>query len=63
MAGFKVVPIEALADGSLDLVDLKEKAQKHKDRLAAFMVRGCLESSYNHVSYCQGHLSLDFRRL
>jgi glycine dehydrogenase len=38
MAGFKVVPIKALGDGSLDLPDLKEKAQKYKDQLAAFMV-------------------------
>jgi glycine dehydrogenase len=38
MVGYKVVPIKALADGSLDLVDLKEKAVKHKDNLASFMV-------------------------
>ena len=39
MAGLKVVPVKTLADGSLDLEDLKEKAIKHKDNLAAFMVR------------------------
>ena len=39
MAGFKVVPIKSLPDGSLDLVDLKEKAEKHKANLAACMVR------------------------
>ena len=38
MVGYKVVPIKALGDGSLDLADLKEKAEKHKDNLAAFMV-------------------------
>jgi glycine dehydrogenase len=38
MVGYKVVPIKALADGSLDLADLKEKAVKHKDNLASFMV-------------------------
>ncbi|WRT65618.1 glycine dehydrogenase [Kwoniella shivajii] len=38
MVGYKVVPIKALNDGSLDLVDLKEKAEKHKDNLASFMV-------------------------
>ena len=38
MAGLKVVPIKSLPDGSLDLVDLKAKAEQHKDNLAAFMV-------------------------
>ncbi|WVR03832.1 glycine dehydrogenase [Kwoniella sp. DSM 27419] len=38
MVGYKVVPIKALEDGSLDLADLREKAEKHKDKLAAFMV-------------------------
>lgn len=38
MAGLKVVPIKSLADGSLDLEDLRAKAEKHKDNLAAFMV-------------------------
>lgn len=39
LAGLKVVPVKSLQDGSLDLVDLKEKAEKHRDNLAAFMVR------------------------
>jgi glycine dehydrogenase len=39
MAGLKVVPVKSLADGSLDLTDLNEKAKKHKDNLAALMVR------------------------
>ncbi|KAG8896982.1 glycine decarboxylase subunit P [Tulasnella sp. 403] len=38
MAGFKVVPVKALADGSLDLDDLAAKAEKYKDTLAAFMI-------------------------
>ncbi|KAI0296262.1 glycine dehydrogenase [Russula brevipes] len=38
MAGLKVVPVKSLPDGSLDLVDLKEKAEQHKDNLAAFMI-------------------------
>ncbi|KIY66880.1 glycine dehydrogenase [Cylindrobasidium torrendii FP15055 ss-10] len=38
MAGLKVVPIKALHDGSLDLEDLKAKAEQHKDNLAAFMI-------------------------
>ena len=38
MAGLKVIPVKSLADGSLDLEDLKTKAEKHKDNLAAFMV-------------------------
>ncbi|KAF8919787.1 glycine dehydrogenase [Mucidula mucida] len=38
MAGLKVVPVKALSDGSLDLEDLKTKAEKHKDNLAAFMI-------------------------
>jgi hypothetical protein len=63
MAGFKVVPVKALADGSLDLPDLKEKAQKHNDRLAAFMVCGPLLSLYDFVSHYQGYLSLHFWRL
>lgn len=39
MAGLKVVPVKTHADGNLDLEDLKTKAEKHKDQLAAFMVR------------------------
>ncbi|KAF8899007.1 glycine cleavage system P-protein-domain-containing protein [Infundibulicybe gibba] len=38
MAGLKVVSVKVLPDGNLDLVDLKEKAEKHKDQLAAFMI-------------------------
>ena len=38
MAGMRVVPVKNLADGSLDLDDLRAKADKHRDELAAFMV-------------------------
>ncbi|GAA6058183.1 hypothetical protein JCM3770_004084 [Rhodotorula araucariae] len=38
MAGMRVVPVKNLASGYLDLADLKKKAEKHKDELAAFMV-------------------------
>ena len=38
MAGMKVVPVKNKGDGSLDMEDLKAKAQHHKDNLAAFMV-------------------------
>ncbi|KAF7303298.1 Glycine cleavage system P protein [Mycena kentingensis (nom. inval.)] len=38
MAGLKVVSVKVLADGNLDLEDLKAKAEKHKDKLAAFMI-------------------------
>lgn len=38
MAGLKVVSVKSLADGSLDLEDLRAKAEKHKDNLAAFMI-------------------------
>jgi len=38
MAGLKVVPVKVLATGELDMEDLRAKAEKHKDNLAAFMV-------------------------
>ena len=38
MAGLKVVPVKSLPDGSLDLADLRTKAEQHKDNLGAFMV-------------------------
>ncbi|CCM03133.1 uncharacterized protein FIBRA_05254 [Fibroporia radiculosa] len=38
MAGLKVVPVKTHADGNLDLDDLRTKAEKHKDQLAAFMI-------------------------
>lgn len=38
MAGLNVVSVKSLANGGLDLEDLRAKAEQHKDRLAAFMV-------------------------
>ncbi|KAF9081260.1 glycine decarboxylase subunit P [Mortierella sp. AD031] len=38
MAGMEVVPVKCLANGNLDLADLKAKAAKYSDRLSAFMV-------------------------
>ena len=39
MAGLKVVLVKVQDDGNLDIQDLRSKAEKHKDKLAAFMVR------------------------
>ncbi|CAO1637847.1 unnamed protein product [Sympodiomycopsis kandeliae] len=38
MAGMRVVAVKNSADGTLDLEDLKSKAEKHSSELAAFMV-------------------------
>ena len=38
MAGFKVVPVQCLKDGDIDLADLRAKAETHKTDLAALMV-------------------------
>lgn len=38
MAGMKVVPVKTLADGTVDLDDLRAKAEKHRDDLAATMI-------------------------
>ena len=38
MAGMKVVVVKADADGLIDLVDLKAKAEQHKDTLSCLMV-------------------------
>lgn len=47
MAGMKVIPVKTLSDGSLDLADLKEKAEKYKETLAAFMVGSFLKTWQN----------------
>lgn len=46
MAGLKVVPVKVHPDGNLDLEDLRTKAEKHRDNLAAFMA-----STYLFVYY------------
>ncbi|MDX1650971.1 MAG: aminomethyl-transferring glycine dehydrogenase [Brumimicrobium sp.] len=38
MAGFKVVVTKCDDDGNIDISDLREKAEKHKDNLGALMV-------------------------
>jgi glycine dehydrogenase len=38
MAGFKVVPVNCLSDGDIDLADLKAKADQHGNNLGALMV-------------------------
>ncbi|MBD2056933.1 aminomethyl-transferring glycine dehydrogenase [Oculatella sp. FACHB-28] len=38
MAGMKVVPVFCDADGNIDVADLKAKAEKHHEHLAALMV-------------------------
>ncbi|WBW73478.1 glycine cleavage complex subunit P [Schizosaccharomyces osmophilus] len=38
MAGLKVVPVKCLSNGNLDFDDLKAKAEKYSNDLAAFMV-------------------------
>ncbi|MBD2258486.1 aminomethyl-transferring glycine dehydrogenase [Pseudanabaena sp. FACHB-2040] len=38
MAGMKVVPVACDVDGNIDVADLKAKAEKHQDALAALMV-------------------------
>lgn len=51
MTGLKVVPVKSLPDGSLDLVDLRTKAEQHKDNLAAFMVSRDFEDKASPRSY------------
>jgi len=38
MAGYSIVSVKCDEDGSVSLADLKERAQEHKDKLAAIMV-------------------------
>lgn len=38
LAGMKVVVVKSTAEGYIDIADLKEKAEQHKDNLAALMV-------------------------
>lgn len=52
MAGLKVVAVKTHADGNLDLEDLKYKAEKYSDSLAAFMVSRLLYFIYTFVRYC-----------
>jgi len=38
VSGMKIVPVKCKPNGELDIGDLKAKAEKHSDKLAAFMV-------------------------
>jgi glycine cleavage system P protein (glycine dehydrogenase) len=38
MAGMEVLPVGCDGDGNVDLADLRDKAEKHADRLAAIMI-------------------------
>ena len=38
LCGYTVVPVACHADGRLDLADVKAKAEKHRDNLAAIMI-------------------------
>jgi len=51
MAGLKVVPVKSLPDGSLDIADLRTKAEQHKDNLAAFMVSIAAKNNVRPRSY------------
>jgi glycine dehydrogenase len=54
MAGFQVVPVACDDQGNVDLPDLKAKAAKHADRLAALMItypstHGVFEASVREI--------------
>ncbi|MBS1616490.1 MAG: aminomethyl-transferring glycine dehydrogenase [Bacteroidetes bacterium] len=38
MAGYKVIVVKALENGTIDLEDLRAKAQQHRDQLAGIMI-------------------------
>ncbi|TYP73445.1 aminomethyl-transferring glycine dehydrogenase [Aquimarina intermedia] len=55
MAGMKVVVTKATDEGNIDVDDLREKAEKHKDNLAALMVtypstHGVYESAIREIT-------------
>lgn len=55
MAGMKVVVTKALENGNIDVDDLREKAEKHKDNLAALMItypstHGVYESAVKEIT-------------
>lgn len=54
MCGMKVVPVKCDSEGNIDVEDLKAKAEKHKDDLAALMVtypstHGVFEESIKEI--------------
>ncbi len=55
MAGMKVVVTKATSEGNIDIEDLREKAEKYKDNLAALMVtypstHGVFESAIREIT-------------
>ncbi len=55
MAGMKVVVTKTTEEGNIDVTDLREKAELHKDKLAALMVtypstHGVFESSITEIT-------------
>ena len=63
MAGLKVVPVKTHADGNLDLEDLRIKAEKHKEHLAAFMVSDYASRPQRYAHATLDHVPVDFRCL
>lgn len=68
MAGMKVVVTKATAEGNIDVEDLREKAELHKDNLAALMVtypstHGVYESAIREITQiihdCGGQVYMD----
>ncbi|NNF85867.1 MAG: aminomethyl-transferring glycine dehydrogenase [Winogradskyella sp.] len=68
MAGMKVVVTKASEDGNIDVDDLREKAELHKDNLAALMVtypstHGVYESAIREITQiihdCGGQVYMD----
>ena len=54
MVGWKVVPVKSADNGDIDLVDFREKAEKHSNELAACMItypstHGVFEETVNEV--------------
>jgi len=55
MAGHKVVVVKTTAEGNIDVDDLREKAEKHKENLSVFMVtypstHGVFESAIKEMT-------------
>ncbi|EPQ26369.1 uncharacterized protein PFL1_06017 [Pseudozyma flocculosa PF-1] len=68
MAGMRVVAVKTKADGSIDLDDLRDKAEKHKHELAATMITepattGCyfsgIQEAFDIVHRNGGQVYLD----
>ena len=54
IAGFNVVPVKTDAQGSIDIADLKAKAEQHREKLGCLMItypstRGVFEESVKEI--------------